>query len=181
MKKLTESFIRSAVVQGVGFIGIAASVIAFQCRTHRRAITFRTINELFFAVQYLLLGAYTGMAMNVIGCVRNTVFAYCVQRKKRTLPFQIIFSAVFLVFGIITWQGRISILIIAAKIMTTVVYGIDSTAKIRLVTLVTSSCWLFYNASVSSAAGVICEVITLASVICGIARIDIIPRLKRKR
>ena len=78
------------MIQAIGVIGIISSIISFQCKRHKPLMIFRTGNELFFALQYFLLGAYTGMAMNLIGCMRNILFAEMVERKKA--PFGCGFS-----------------------------------------------------------------------------------------
>ena len=69
-----ELSIFSVFVQGIGIVGIIASILSFQCAGHKRLLLLRTVNELCFGIQYGLLGAFTGMAMNLIGCIRNLVF-----------------------------------------------------------------------------------------------------------
>lgn len=169
------------MIQSLGVFGIIASIISFQCKKHNRILLFRTLNELLFGVQYILLGAYTGAAMNFVGCVRNTIFSKKVEHKKDTTIPIIIFSILFTVFGIATWQGPKSILIIVAKVLSTLAYGNKNTTIVRCIVLTTSSSWLLYNIFVNSIAGVACEVFTLCSLISGIIRLDIIPYFKNKR
>ena len=65
--------------------------------------------------------------------------------------------------------------------MTTVAYGIKNTRIIRILTLPTSTCWLIYNYLSGSSAGVICEILSLVSIITAMIRIELIePLLKRK-
>lgn len=167
------------LVQGIGFVGIIASVISFQFKTHKNVITFRTINELLFAVQYFMLGAYTGFVLGVVGCIRNFIFIYEVEHEKSTVVPQTVFCIIFTLLGIIVWQGPISILTIFAKNMSTIAYGIRNTTKIRMITLITSVCWLIYNAHVMSIAGVMCETFTSISIVSALIRIDVMPRLKK--
>lgn len=164
----------SIVIQIIGYIGLVFSVIAFQCKSHSKIMCFKTANEMIFAFQYALLGAYTGCAMNLVGSTRNLVFAYRVKKGKSTLALQILFSIAFAVFGALTWQGPISIMIIAAKIGTTVAYGIKNTRVIRCITLPTSICWLIYNLVSTSYAGALGEALTIISIVTAMIRIDII-------
>ena len=170
--------IMQIIIQAIGVLGIIASIIAFQTKNHNQILWFRTLNEFLFAVQYFLLGAYTGMAMNLVGCVRNIIFAKQVEKNKKTIFSVIIFSVLFTVFGIMTWQGLKSLLIIVAKILSTVAYGNKNTTVVRLLILVTSTSWLIYNACVFSIAGVLCEVFTLVSLVVGVIRFDIFPYIK---
>ena len=76
-------------LQLIGCFGILASMISFQCKKHRSILFFRTLNEAIFALQYILLGAYTGAAMNVVGCVRNSVFSSQVQKNTKRGKFML--------------------------------------------------------------------------------------------
>lgn len=160
-------------VQALGIIGIIASVMSFQCKKHGKLMILRTANEFFFAVQYFLLGAYTGMAMNLIGCVRNLIFVRMVKQDKNTIPARVAFSVLFLVGTAFTWSGLKSVLIGIAKVISTVAYGSSNTFVVRVMVLITSTSWLIYNMIVKSYAGCVCEFLTLCSIIVGIVRIDI--------
>ena len=168
------------LIQSVGVLGIIASIVSFQCKKHNRILIFRTLNEFLFAIQYILLGAYTGAAMNIVGCVRNTIFSKLVEHKKDTKVYVIIFSILFTLFGIITWQGPKSVLIIVAKVLSTLAYGNKNTTAVRCIVLITSSSWLIYNIFVNSIAGAACEIFTLVSLVTGIIRLDIVPYFKNK-
>ena len=167
------------LIQSIGILGIAASIISFQCKRHKIILVFRTLNEFLFAIQYVLLCAYTGAAMNILGCIRNTIFSKLVEHKKDTKLSVIIFSILFTVFGIATWQGPKSVLIIVAKVLSTLAYGNKNTTIVRCIILTTSSSWLIYNILVHSIAGAACEIFTLVSLITGIIRLDIVPYFKK--
>lgn len=168
------------IAQAFGYAGLLSSFIAFQCKKHRNLMIFKTGNEVLFAIQYLMLASYTGMAMNSISSVRNIIFTYLVSKNKSTLPYQIVFGILFVVFGILTWDNIISLAIIVAKIITTVTYGVKNTKVVRFATIPVSSFWLIYNISCSSQAGILCEVFTLVSIFTAIIRIDIIGKTKEK-
>ena len=165
-------------IELIGALGIIASIISFQCKKHNSILLFRTLNEFLFAIQYFLLGAFTGMAMDLVGCARNIIFTKQVEKGKKTTTSTVVFSILFFAFGIFTWQGAKSILIIIAKILSTLAYGNKNTTIVRVIIFITSSSWLVYNYFVSSYAGMLCEIFTLVSLIIGIIRLDIIPHLK---
>lgn len=167
------------ITEGLGLIGIIAAVLSFQCAKHKRLLFLRTVNESFFAVQYFLLGAYTGMAMNLVGCVRNILFSRLVEKGKSTVPYRIFFSVLFFIFSLCTWGGVKSIFVCAAKIISTVAYGSSKTATVRIMVLFTSATWLCYNYLVGSVSGCVCEALTLISVIVGIIRIDMAEKIKK--
>ncbi len=169
------------LIQLIGYIGLACAVIAFQCKSHKRVMIFRTLNEMFFAVQYFCLASYTGVVMNLVGSLRNMIFARQVQKGKSTMLWQIIFSVAFFALGILTSKGLVSIMVIVAKIVTTVAYSMKNTKYIRLLTLPTSICWLVYNIFCNSTAGILCEAFTIFSIVTAIIRIDIVGEKKLLR
>ena len=73
------------IIQSIGGIGLLCAVIAFQCKQHKNVMLFRTLNEIFFAIQYFCLASYTGVAMNLIGSARNIIFEIRVKKEKSTL------------------------------------------------------------------------------------------------
>ncbi len=167
------------LIQVLGILGIMASIWSFQCNTHKKIMIFRTINESLFAVQYVLLGAYTGAVMCVVGCVRNLIFADRVAKEKSTLIPRIVFCVIFGAAGVFSWDGLLSLLIIFAKVLSTAAYGSKRANRIRMLSFTTSTCWLVYNLFISSYTGAICEVLTLCSIISGIVRLDIYPAISK--
>lgn len=178
---LMSDFLQSnIVIQGLGVIGIIAALLSFQCKSHKKIVIFGALNEFFFMLQYILLGAYTGAAVNILGIIRNYTFGVQVAHNKNTNFSRLLFSVLFLVFGIATWGGWVSLLVIFAKIVSTLGYGFKKPFFVRLTVLPTCVCWLIYNWFAHSAAGVVCESLRIASILVGIVRIDILQGIKKK-
>ena len=169
------------ITQGLGALGIIASIISFQCKKHKWILFFRTLNEFLFGVQYLLLGAYTGMMMNFVSCIRNIIFSQNVAKNRKNTVAMLLFSGIFVLFGVLTWAGPKSIFVMVAKILSSLAYGNKNTTIVRTIILLTSSSWLIYNYFVGSYAGVLCEIFTLGSLILGIIRLDLIPFFRKKK
>lgn len=74
------------IVQVLGAAGITASIFSAQCKKQKNLLWFRTANEFLFGIQYIMLGAYTGAAMNAIGCARNCIFVRLVKKEKALFP-----------------------------------------------------------------------------------------------
>mgnify|MGYP004474564037 FL=1 len=119
-----------------------------------------------------------GAAMNIVGSTRNIIFTKMVEKGKDTKILRAVFSAVFIIFCLATWDGVKSILVGIAKVISTFAYGSSSTAFVRIMIFFTSTAWLIYNLMVGSYAGFACEAFTLCSIIAGIIRIDIMKKAK---
>ena len=160
------------VAQIVGFVGLTLYVITFQFKEYKKLIFFKTTSEAIFGVHYLMLGAVTGGFSNFVGATRNVIFAILVSKKKSTLPAQIVFAVIFVIIGILTWQGPLSLLVITAKMITTAAYGISNSKTIRRLALPVSLCWIIYNGISRSIGGVIAEIFGITSVITAMIRLD---------
>ncbi|MBQ9964141.1 MAG: YgjV family protein [Clostridia bacterium] len=171
------------VTQGIGYIGLLFGVLSCQLKEHKRILFCKTMNELVFGIQYILLGATTGLIMNFFSCVRNTVFTAQVKRGKSTLPAQIGFSILFLTLGLLfrTESLVACLLVIFSKIGTTVAYGLKNTTLLRFLTMPTYIGWLVYDVICHSDAGVLNQIFVTVSLTIAIIRLDIIPFIKRKK
>lgn len=179
----------SILVQSIGFIAIAMNIIAVQFNKHWPIMLFKSLGSFLFAVQYLLLGAFVGMAMDIVGVIRNFVFATNVKKNKNNFWWIILFSIITATIGVITiiftwgktletlsrWSSNfsvltimaigLSVLSILAKLLSTIGYGAKSPHAIRMINLPTFSMWIFYNVMVISIAGIISDSMSIVSII----------------
>ena len=169
---MSAFFTNAIIIQAIGFIGMFLSVISFQSKSYQKIIWIRVLSEFVFALQYFLLGAYTGMATNLTSCVTNSIYRERVKRKKSTLGFQIAFAILFAVIGILSWHGPISMLVILAKILSTVANGNSRPKMIRTLNLIINPLWLVYDIVVFSLAGVLSDAFTILSLIIAMSRLD---------
>ena len=176
-------------VQLLGFVAIFVNIISVQFNSYKKIILLKAVGSFLFATQYFLLGAFSGMVMDIIGTIRNIVFTSVVQKNKSTKPYIILFSIITFMLGvstiILTWDKSIeavskwtdnvsfatglavfiSILSIIAKLLSTIAYGINNPHKIRMLNLPTSMSWVVYNVVVVSLAGVFNEILVISSII----------------
>ena len=133
-------------------------------------------NQFLGGVHYLLLGGYTGMMTNLASCGTNVIYYSRIKKGKSTLVFQIIFATMFVILGVLSWHGPISLLVIVAKVVSSVAMGNKNPRVIRILNLISGPCWLVYNIYVGSIAGIISDSLTITSVIVAIIRLDIFPK-----
>lgn len=164
------------VAQALGFVGTLFMVLCMQQKKYDRIMLCKVLNELFFAIHYVLLGAYTGVCMNSTACVANGVYWYKNKKDKSPVIFQIIFSIVFVVLGILSWQGPVSAFIIVAKIIANVAFGINNPRAIRVLNFICLPCYLTYNICMGSLSGILSDSLSIISVVVGIVRFDILNK-----
>ena len=168
------------ISQIIGLIGTVAILIGMQQKKYDRVVLCKITNEFTAAVHYLLLGGYTGMAINLASIVSNSVYWYRIKHNKSNRVFQIIFGIGFAAVGVLSWQGFISIFVIVSKCLSSASLGIKNTRVIRLINLITNPCWIVYNVYMGSIAGVVTDTLVTASVVIAVIRLDILKRGEKK-
>lgn len=155
-----------------GFLGLALSIAAFQFKKHQNIVLLKLSSELVFAIQYILLGAWTGAVLDFISVIRNYLFYKLVKKNISTTPVIILFCLFVVVTGVFTFDGFISLLPIASKLLTTVSYGMKNEKWLRIITLPSCIMWIIYNLSFGSYAGALADAMTLASLVIAMYKFD---------
>ena len=62
--------------QGLGIIAILLGFLSFQMRTQKQLLFMQTTTSIVFCLHYLLIGAFSGMALNIICIFRNIIYHY---------------------------------------------------------------------------------------------------------
>lgn len=118
--------------------------------------------SVFFAIQFCLLGAYTGVIINTIGLIRCFWFYFNDKfGKKQDLISFITINALLLIFGIITYTTWVDIIAIFAGFVFTFSVWQPDTLIYKWLSLLVSACWILYNIVYGSMFGLISENILL--------------------
>ena len=105
-------------IQAIGFVAVLFFIFSYQIRSNKMLFLMQLIGTSLFCCQFLLLGATSG-AMNLVGIiVRNGLLMKYrdwkwVRSKWTVVIFLIFFTAAF----VMTWQGPISLLPFALRII----------------------------------------------------------------
>lgn len=159
-------------IQGIGIIGIIMGVLAYQCNEHKKILCYRIMNELCFAVQYALLGAYAGCFINLVVCIRNLLFQKAVEQNKNTSLLILFFCVIFVLTTYLTWPGPSGFIIIATKVISTLAFGNKNPKQLRILNLLSGVLWLLYNITIRSYTGVFCELLSIFSIVIAVIRFD---------
>ena len=171
---------RTLIAQIIGSFGMIAVVIGMQQKQYDRIALCKTLNSFFGGIHYIFLGGYTGMVINFASVFTNGVYWYRNKRNKNNLPFQILFGICFVVLALLSWDGPISLFVVAAKMFSSVALGIKNTRIIRILNAISSPCWLVYNAYMGSLPGIVGETLITLSVLTAIVRLDILKKEQKQ-
>lgn len=174
---IMEHFI--VVAQITGIMAFVFSVVSLQAKSTKVINILKTISQILFSVQYFLLGAYTAMFMNMFASLRGFTYLHLESKKKSTLWAQIIFIFIFVLFGLLTWDGIIGIFAILGMVIQTIAYGSKKPSNIRMIDFFACFMWFTYNLYYHSVGGLLSDTFSAVSIVIGIIRLDI-PEIKNK-
>lgn len=166
------------IAQILGFIGIAFITAGMQFNKYGKIVFCEIANSLLCAIHYLLLGGYTGMCICIASCFAYGVYWYRNKKGKSTFAFQIVFGIMFVLLALFSWHSPFSAFVMIAKLISSVSLGINNPRIIRGLKLISFPCWLVYDISVGSLSGIVGDVMSIASVVIGIVRLDILKKEK---
>lgn len=156
--------------QIIGWLAALLSFLSYQCKNHKKLIIIQTFSTLSICISYLLLNAWSGMLLNVVCLVRNFII-YRKDLKIFSYSFwPYVLSCVMAIAGAISWQGPMSLLIVAALAVNTLFLYFPNVQNLRKSVLVTSTMILIYNVYYTVWGGVANEMIAIISSMIGIYR-----------
>lgn len=121
-------------------------------------LVFSLGNSIFYSLEFLLLGAYTGAALNLIAIARGVWF-YFLQRQEKYYDWISIstLSVLMIVSGILTFEAWYSILPIIGTLAYTFSVWQKDVKLYRWLSLPVGVCGVVYNIMCKSIFGVASE------------------------
>lgn len=175
-----EWTVQGIAAQAFGLLGMAMNIASYQAKERRQVILIQLFGSTFFAVNMLMLGAYSGFLLNAIGIARALVYARPAVMKRVKVwntafiaLYALSYAAVFAAFRKSPTALNFVLELLPALAMTVSTLAFArSAAVIRRCALVSSPCWLIYNCVNGSIGGIVCEVLGLTSAVAGMLRLD---------
>ena len=158
------------IAQVFGVIAVILGFLSYQMRTRRQILLALSATVIALTLHYLFLGAYTGMAMNAVSLIRNIAYDYRDRKEIKSPLIPIVFTAIQVVMGILTWQAWYSILVLVGIAINTYCVGLCNSQNLRKSILVTSPLVLIYNIFTMALSGIVFEVVGIVSAVIGIIR-----------
>lgn len=170
------------IAQIIGIFAMIFNLLSYQQKTRNKAIIFQLFGTTLFTVNFLMLGAMVGGLLNLVGAIRAIIFINKEKLRADHIAWQIGFVIVYFASYILTFTlfGKeptafnfiIEFLPLIGMIATTISYRFTDARAIRRFGLISSPAWLIYNIANLAVGAILCEVLSLCSIIIGIVRLD---------
>ncbi len=178
-----KRFYMDILAQAIGILAMIAIVLSFQFKSQRMIIFWQLIGSALFSINYFMLGALMGGILNAIAIVRAFVYMnkgrYKIPIKYVNLIFIVVYLLsyvlVFTVFGKDPTPVNLAVEVLPIIAMCTVTlgFGSKSARTVRICGLINSPCWLIYNSVNFALGGIICEILSIISVVSSYIRNDL--------
>ena len=158
----------SFFAQLIGCMAISFWVISIQYKDRKNILLFQAIANLFYSIEYFLLGAFSASIMNLLSTFRCFIFSK--TKKKTTKLFNFLFCLIILIIGIFTYNGLLSLIPPIITLFYTISSSKHNNMWNRLTVLVAAFVWIFYNYKVGAYITILGNIFEIASGILSIVR-----------
>lgn len=152
------------------FVAMALTCLSYQFNSKSKLLIVQSLSTLSICISYFFLGASVGMVLNVVCLVRNIIFYFQKEGSRYQLIAGVVLAVAIAVCGALSWQGPISLLMIFALAINTVVLSFGKPQLLRKSIFVTSTMVLLYNVFVFSIGGILNECVAIGSATVGLIR-----------
>ena len=158
--------------QLIGAVAVIISVLVFQNNKRSSILVLNSLADVLYAIQFILLNAYTGAAMNIVAASRNYTF-YKTKPTRKNMWVLGAFMVAALVATVATWHGCTSLLPLCANWLNATATWQTNTRRLRRIAVLAPPFWILYSIIVHSYPGIVIETIIFCSILLGQYRFDI--------
>ena len=155
------------IPQIFGILAVILFLLSYQCKRRQWIIFTNVISRVFYILQYLMLGAYEGALLDVLGTVssllasrRDSAFL-----KKHTVWVLPLTDAVMIAAGIALYVNPLSLFPVFGVLLHTTAFWLKDERIIRRVSLAGSPFWLIYNLKMGAYGSAAGDLFTMVSIV----------------
>ena len=151
-------------------LAVATFLLSYQQKKRKNIIIWNVTSRVLYITQYLLLGAYSGAVLDVLGAVSSVIAEkkHTTFIKKHLKVFIIVINVIILLVGLgiaIINRSFLDVFPIIGVLLHTGAFWISSERIIRRISLLGSPFWLIYNLLSKAYGSAIGDILTMVSII----------------
>lgn len=165
----------------VGILAVATFVLSYQLKKRGAIVTCNVISRSLYVLQYLLLGAFEGAVLDVVG-IGVSLLAQNKDKGiiRRYRPAFIAAATLTVVAaGVLTYKSPVSLLPMAGVLLHTGAFWFTKEKTIRRLSFLGSPFWFGYNLISHAYGSALGDLMTMVSIGTAILRYDLPKRRKK--
>ena len=162
------------LAQVVGLFAVALFLLSYQQKTRKNIIILNAASRVLYIVQYIMLGAFSGAALDVIGTLAS-VLAHKKDEgfvKKHLKAVVILVNLAIVGVGLCLYENIFSLLPIFGVLFHTGAFWISDEKTVRRLSLIGSPFWLAYNLISKAYGSSIGDILSMVSIVIAMFRYD---------
>ena len=159
----------------VGLAAVFFFLLSYQFPKRRAIIACNVVSRVLYILQYLLLLACEGAAMDIsaipsslLAARKHTPF---VEKHKKGVIFGV--NAFIVVIGLLVWQDWLSWVPVVGVLLETNALWMSREKDIRWLSLAALPFWLFYNLRCGAYSSALGNVLVIGSIVMAMYRYDV--------
>ena len=168
--------------QIISLFAMACNILSYQQKKQSRLIFLQLFGGALFSVSFFLLGATIGGILNLIATVRAVLFLFPEKLHTKHPAWLAGFIATYIAVYVLSFTTfgiepspiafAIEVLPIIGMTALSIGFMLGDSRRMRRLGLISSPAWLIYNIYYASSGAIVCEIISLASILLGMYRHD---------
>lgn len=159
----------------VGLAAVFFFLLSYQFPKRKAIIACNVTSRVLYILQYLLLFAFEGAAMD-LSAIPSSVLAARKHRpfvKRYKGAILITVNALVIGIGILVWRDRLSWVPVAGVLLETNALWLSREKHIRLLSLAALPFWLFYNLRCGAYGAALGNILVIGSIVSAMVRYDL--------
>lgn len=164
----------------IGLLAVACFLLSYQMKRRKGIILLNATSRALYILQYILLGAFDGAALDVSGIVASILAEKknAPLIKKHLKLFIVGIDLIIIASGLIFYRNIFSLFPIVGVLLHTSAFWLEREKHIRLVSLLGSPFWLVFNITSGAYGSAIGDTLSIVSILIAIFRYDILNKHK---
>ena len=160
------------IANAFGVLSTLCFIISFQVKSNTKLFIIQCIGNVFYGIQFYLLGATGGLFNMGMQIVRNLLILMQKRWTWLKKPIMgILICVPSLIYLILTYSGWLDFLPFIAMVVGTICYWTNNAKALRLSELIcVSPAWMAYDFITHSYGGVLTELVIYGSVVASMIR-----------
>lgn len=160
------------IPQIIGLLAVATFLLSYQQKRRRGIILLNTVSRCLYILQYILLGAFSGAALDVLGAVASVVAAKSGEGflRKHRLAVILLLDAAMVAVGFLLYEDLYSLLPVVGVLLHTGAFWLTDERHIRRVSLAGSPFWFVYNLHSTAYFSAVGDLLTMVSILVAMLR-----------
>ncbi len=161
--------------QIVGVFAVALFLLSYQMKKRKNIILCNAVSRVLYILQYLMLGAYEGAVLDILGTV-SSVMAQNKEKgfmRRHLKEMFLLINLLMVGTGIWLYEDVFSLGALIGVLLHTVAFWITKEKTIRWVSFLGSPFWLIFNLANQAYGSAVGDFLTMVSISTAIYRYDI--------